>query len=154
MGSTAISEAIRPSDNGRQSWDEYFMQLAESISTRATCSRLKVGCLFVRDNRILTTGYNGALPGHKHCEEIGCLLHESHCVRSVHAEENAVAQAAQHGVSLANSYLYVNHLCCIKCYKLVLSAGASRVYYRQSYGTAPMDLYYQLQGFSRLEQIK
>jgi dCMP deaminase len=154
MGSTAIAEAIRAPDNGRQSWDSYFMDLAESISTRATCERLKVGCIFTRDNRILSTGFNGALPKRRHCTEVGCLIHEGHCIRACHAEQNAVAQAAENGVSLKDSSLYVTHLCCINCYRLVLAAGCSHVYYHQSYGTAEMKYYYALQGMTRLEQIK
>lgn len=153
MGSSSIVEAIKPTTDGRQPWGNYFMQLAEVIATRATCERLKVGCLFVRDNFILSTGFNGALPGHRHCTEVGCLLHEGHCVRACHAEINAIAQAAKHGVSLENSYLFVTHLCCIKCYVSVLAAGCSRVYYRSNYGTADMKLYYELQGMSRLEKV-
>jgi dCMP deaminase len=154
MGSSSIVEAVKPTTDGRQPWGNYFMNLAECVATRSTCSRLKVGCVFVEDNRILTTGYNGALPGRKHCDEVGCLLHENHCVRGPHAEQNAVAQAAQHGVSLKDSTLYVNFLPCIRCYVLVLAAGCKAVYYKEKYGTTPMDIYYQLQGMSRLEQVK
>ena len=154
MGSSSIVEAVKLSNSGRQSWDDYFISIADTVSTRATCERLKVGCVFVRDNFILSTGFNGALAGQRHCIEVGCLLHEAHCVRSAHAEINAIAQAARHGVSLENSWLYVTHLPCIKCYVSVLATGCSRVYYRHNYGTADMKLYYELQGMSRLEQVK
>jgi dCMP deaminase len=154
MGSTAIAEAIRPPDNGRQSWEQYFMGLAEHIATRSTCSRLKVGCVFTKDSLILCTGYNGSLAGQDHCDDVGCLVHENHCIRAVHAENNAIAQAARHGVSLEHSWLFVNYLCCINCFKNVIAAGCSRVYYRHQYGTADMKYYYQLQGMTRLEQIK
>lgn len=154
MGSTAISEAIKPSADGRQPWGQYFIDLAQHISTRSTCDRLRVGAVFVRDNRILCTGYNGSLPGREHCDEVGHLMHEGHCQRAVHAEQNAIAQAAQHGVSLQDSWLFVTHLPCIVCFKIVLAAGCARVYYREQYGTADMPLYYKLQGMSRLEQVK
>lgn len=154
MGSTAIAEAIQTTDNGRQSWSEYFMGLAEHIATRSTCSRLKVGCVFTKDSRILSTGYNGALEGREHCDDIGCLLHEGHCVRANHAEPNAVAQAARHGVSLEDSWLFVTHLPCLYCYKVVLAAGASRVYFKHIYGHSDLSIYRQLQGMSRLEQLK
>ena len=137
----------------RQPWNTYFLSLASAIATRSTCSRLRVGAVFVRENRILATGYNGSLPGRAHCDDVGCLLHKNHCVRTVHAEENAVAQAAQHGVSLADSFLFVTHLPCLRCYKLVLASGVSRVYYQTQYGVADLSLYRQLQGMSRLEQI-
>jgi dCMP deaminase len=153
MGSTAISEAIPEKETGRQSWSDYFIGLAEHIATRSTCERLKVGCVFVKDSRILSTGYNGSLPGRQHCIDVGCLVHENHCVRAVHAEENAVAQAAQHGVSLQHSWLYVTHLPCLRCYKLCLAAGVDRVYYRQAYGGADLNIYRLLQGMSRLEQL-
>lgn len=154
MGSTAIAEAIKPKETGRQSWEDYYMGMAEYISTRATCSRLKVGCVFTKDWRVLATGYNGALPGRDHCDDVGCLIHEGHCIRCVHAENNAIAQAAKHGVSLEDSWLFVNYLPCIGCYKNVLAAGCARVYYRHTYGTADMKFYRELQGMSRLEQLK
>lgn len=154
MGSTAISEAMQPSADGRQSWAAYFMQLAELVGSRATCDRLKVGAVFTRDNRVLCTGYNGALPGRQHCDVVGCLMHESHCVRAIHAESNAICQAAHHGVSLDNSVLYVTHLPCLTCFRLCIAAGCARVVYKEEYGTADMSVYRQLQGMTRLEQIK
>ena len=137
----------------RESWHSYFIRLAQDVSTRSTCDRLKVGAIFVRDNRILCTGYNGSLPGRPHCSDAGCLIHENRCIRTVHAETNAICQAAQHGVSLADSWLYVTHLCCLNCYKIVLAAGCSRVYFGQYYGTTPMSTYQEFQGMSRLEKL-
>lgn len=149
MGSTAIPE--KPSD--RQPWSEYFMDLAKHISTRSTCTRLQVGCVFVRDNRILATGYNGSLPGRQHCTEVGCLVHNGSCIRTVHAESNAIAQAARHGVSLEDSWLYVTTLPCFNCYKNVLASGVSRVYYRSWYSKADISAYRDIQGMSRLEKV-
>lgn len=154
MGSTAIAEAIRPPDNGRQSWDSYFLDIADKVSTRSTCQRLKVGAIFVRDSRILCTGYNGSLPGREHCIDVGCLIHKDSCIRTVHAETNAICQAAQHGVSLEDSWLYVTHIPCITCFKNVIAAGCSRVYYREFYGSVDITVYRSLQGMTRLEQIK
>jgi dCMP deaminase len=154
MGSTSISEAIKPPSDGRQPWADYFIQLAELVGSRATCDRLKVGAVFTRDNRVLCTGYNGALPGRPHCTDHGCLVVDNHCVATVHAETNALAQAAQHGVTLHDSWLYVTHLPCLACYKIVLAAGCSRVYYKQWYGTTPIEIYRKFQGMSRLEQVK
>jgi dCMP deaminase len=137
----------------RPSWSQHFMAVAELMATRATCDRLRVGAVFTRDNRILVTGYNGALPGRQHCDEIGHLMHEDHCVRTAHAEENAVAQASKHGVNLDKSILYVTHLPCLKCFKLCLAAGVSVVWYKEQYGTADLSIYRSLQGMTRLEQL-
>lgn len=153
MGSTAIAEAIKPKETSRQSWDSYFLGLAHEVSKRSTCARLKVGAIFVKDTRILSTGYNGSLPGRPHCDDVGCTVHEGHCISSVHAENNAICQAAQHGVSLKDSWLYVTHLPCLGCYVNVLAAGASRVYFKEMYRHSDLSLYRQLQGMSRLEQI-
>ena len=85
----------------RPGWDEYFMQIARTVSTRATCPRASVGCVLMRAHRILTTGYNGAPRGVAHCTEVGCTLVGEHCLRATHAEANAVVQGALHGVELA-----------------------------------------------------
>lgn len=154
MGSTAIAEAIQTTDNGRQSWSEYFMGLAEHIATRSTCQRLKVGAVFTKDSRILATGYNGSLPGREHCSDVGCLIHRESCIRTVHAETNAICQAAQHGVSFQDSWLYVTHIPCISCFKNVIAAGCARVYYREFYGSVDITTYRSLQGMTRLEQVK
>lgn len=154
MGSTSIIEPITTPDNGRQSWASYFMTIATQVATRATCSRLRVGAVFVRDNRILCTGFNGSLPGRPHCDDAGCLVVNNSCQRTVHAETNAIAQAAQHGVSLSDSWLFVTHVPCFSCYKVVLAAGCSRVYFREWYGSTPLEQYRAFQGMSRLEQVK
>jgi dCMP deaminase len=154
MGSTSIAEAIPEKETGRQSWDQYFIGLAEHISTRSTCTRAQVGAVFVRDHFILSTGYNGALSGRDHCCDVGCLMIDGHCARCVHAETNGLAQAAKHGVSLEDSWLYVTHLPCLGCFTIVLAAGISRVYYKTTYGTVDIKLYRSLQGMSRLEQVK
>ena len=90
----------------RPGWDEYFMEVARTVATRATCPRASVGAVVVRDHRILTTGYNGAPRHVAHCTEVGCLIENGHCMRTTHAEANAVVQGALHGVSLAGATAY------------------------------------------------
>jgi dCMP deaminase len=117
----------------RPGWDEYFMQIARTVGTRATCPRASVGCVIVRDHRILTTGYNGAPRGVPHCTEVGCTMLDGHCVRTTHAEANAIVQAALHGVSIANSMAYCTHQPCINCSKLLISAGVKKIVFETAY---------------------
>jgi dCMP deaminase len=117
----------------RPGWDEYFMQIAQAVSTRATCPRAAVGCVLTRGHRILTTGYNGAPRGVAHCTEVGCELENGHCLRATHAEANAVVQGALHGVSLAEAFAYCTHQPCVNCSKLLISAGVTKIVYDQPY---------------------
>lgn len=117
----------------RPGWDEYFMQIARTVATRATCPRLSVGAVLVREHRILTTGYNGAPRGVAHCSEAGCLLVNEHCMRATHAEANAIVQGALHGVSLEGSIAYCTHQPCVNCSKLLISAGVAKIVYDAAY---------------------
>ncbi len=117
----------------RPGWDEYFMGVAETVATRATCPRASVGAVLVRDHRILTTGYNGAPRHAGHCSEVGCEMLDGHCVRAVHAEANAIVQGALHGVGLAGATAYCTHQPCVNCAKLFISAGVIRIVYRDPY---------------------
>ena len=117
----------------RPGWDEYFMEVARTVATRATCPRASVGAVIVRDHRILTTGYNGAPHHVAHCTEVGCKIVNGHCLRTTHAEANAVVQGALHGVSLAGSTLYSTHQPCVGCSKLLISAGIVRIVYEEAY---------------------
>lgn len=90
----------------RPNWDDYFLNIAREVSKRSTCLRASVGAVIAKDNRILSTGYNGAPPGEPHCSEVGCLIENNHCERTIHAETNAVAQAAKFGVSVDGATLY------------------------------------------------
>jgi dCMP deaminase len=117
----------------RPGWDEYFMEVARTVATRATCPRASVGAVLVRGHRILTTGYNGAPRGVAHCTEAGCEMVGGHCVRSTHAEANAVVQGALHGVSLDEATAYCTHQPCVNCAKLLVSAGIVRIVYRDAY---------------------
>jgi dCMP deaminase len=91
----------------RASWDEYFMAIALQVATRSTCDRKHVGAVVVRDRMILTTGYNGSIRGAPHCEDAGHLMEDGHCVRTVHAEANAIVQAARNGVRIDGGHIYV-----------------------------------------------
>jgi dCMP deaminase len=111
----------------RPGWDEYFMEVARTVATRATCPRASVGAVLVREHRILTTGYNGAPRGVAHCTDAGCMLVDGHCGRAVHAEANAIVQGALHGVGLSGATAYCTYQPCINCSKLLISAGVKRI---------------------------
>jgi dCMP deaminase len=130
IGPQAIVGAARPG------WDDYFLQIARTVATRATCPRASVGCVLTREHRILTTGYNGAPRGVAHCLEAGCLVVHDHCQRAVHAEANAIVQGALHGVGLARATAYCTHEPCVNCSKLLISAGVERIVYEIAYPDA------------------
>ncbi len=113
--------------NKRPSWDEYFLKLAMLASERATCPRMHCGCILVKDRFVLATGYNGSLPGQPHCEDAGCLIVDNHCVRTNHAEINALVQAAGHGVNIKGSTAYITNMSCTTCAKALIAAGIKRV---------------------------
>jgi dCMP deaminase len=117
----------------RPGWDAYFMEVARTVATRATCPRASVGAVLVREHRILTTGYNGAPRNVAHCTETGCEMVGGHCVRSTHAEANAVVQGALHGVGLAGATAYCTHQPCVNCAKLLISAGVEKIVYGSAY---------------------
>jgi len=117
----------------RVSWDRYFMNLAVQAATRSTCPRKHVGAVIVRDKSILSTGYNGSIRGAPHCDEAGCLMDNGHCVRTVHAEANALVQAARNGVRLEGAHIYVTASPCFNCFKLIANAGLSTVFYGEFY---------------------
>ena len=117
----------------RPGWDEYFLQIARTVATRATCPRASVGCVLTREHRILTTGYNGAPRGVAHCGEVGCMIVHDHCQRAVHAEANAIVQGALHGVGLAGATAYCTHEPCVNCSKLLISAGVERIVFDTPY---------------------
>ncbi len=117
----------------RPSWDEYFLRITAEVAQRSTCPRAAVGAVVVKDKRILTTGYNGAPSGLPHCTEAGCLMIDNHCVRAIHAEQNALLQSARHGVALAGGTMYVTHQPCLICAKMIINAGIRRVVFTQAY---------------------
>ncbi len=117
----------------RPTWDEYFVRIAQTVATRATCPRMSVGCVLVREHRILTTGYNGAPRGVVHCTDVGCILRDGHCARATHAEANAVVQGALHGIGLQGATAYCTHQPCVGCSKLLISAGVVKIVYVDAY---------------------
>lgn len=117
----------------RITWERYFMNLAIQAATRSTCPRKHVGAVIVRDKSVLSTGYNGSLRGAPHCTEVGCLMENDHCVRTVHAEANALVQAAHNGVRLEGAEIYVTASPCFNCFKLIVNAGIRTVLYGEFY---------------------
>jgi dCMP deaminase len=117
----------------RPTWDEYFLNIALEVAKRSTCDRANVGAVLVREKRILTTGFNGSPSGLPHCDHEGHLLVDGHCVRTIHAETNAIIQAALHGVSTKESTCYVTHFPCINCTKILINSGIIRVVYLNDY---------------------
>ena len=111
----------------RPSWDEYFLKLAMLASERATCPRMHCGCILVKNKNVIATGYNGSIPGDAHCEDAGCLVVDDHCIRTVHAEMNALAQAAKRGISVDGAAVYVTNMPCTNCAKALILAGVKRV---------------------------
>lgn len=136
MSETNNEKHIRPS------WDEYFMQIANTVATRATCDRGRAGCVVVRDRQILVTGYVGSPRGLPHCDDVGHymkkVIHEDghvsqHCVRTIHAEQNAITQAARHGIALKDSTIYVRMTPCRTCAMLIINVGIKRVVCEKKY---------------------
>lgn len=117
----------------RDSWHKYFMEIARQVSTRATCDRKHVGAVIVREHTIIATGYNGSIRNAPHCTQGGHLMEDGHCVRTVHAEMNAIAQAAYNGASIRNSTIYCTALPCWSCFKVLCNAGVSRIIYDEAY---------------------
>ncbi len=125
----------------RPSWDEYFQDITFKVSGRSTCLRRQTGAVLVKDKRILSTGYNGAPSGLKHCAKIGCQRekenissgHRHELCRGLHAEQNAIIQAALHGVEIRGASIYCTHHPCVLCAKMIINAGIKRIVYNQAY---------------------
>jgi len=126
----------------RPSWDEYFMEIARAVAKRATCDRGRSGCVIARDKQILVTGYVGSPKGLPHCDEVGhqmkTMIHENgnqtqHCVRTTHAEQNAIVQAAKLGIAINESTLYCKMTPCSTCAKMIINAGIKRVVCEKKY---------------------
>jgi dCMP deaminase len=117
----------------RASWDEYFMNIAREVATRSTCDRKHVGSVIVRDRSILATGYNGSIRGLSHCDDDGHLMEEGHCVRTVHAEANAICQAARHGMRIDGADIYVTASPCWGCFRLIANSGLMRIVFGEFY---------------------
>lgn len=117
----------------RPTKDNYFLDLADLVSSRATCPRLKVGTLLVRDGMVISTGYNGAPRGLDHCTDVGCKVVNGHCARVVHSEVNSLLHAAYSGAFTKSATLYTRYLPCESCAKAIINAGISKVVYKEIY---------------------
>jgi dCMP deaminase len=126
----------------RLSWHQYFLTITRQVAERSTCNRAKVGAVIVRDKNILATGYNGAPAGMPHCLDVGCLIYQSktpdgeieeNCFRTIHAEINAIAQAAKNGSSIKDGSIYITHTPCIHCIKVLVNTGIKEIYYERPY---------------------
>jgi dCMP deaminase len=117
----------------RVSWDEYFMRIARVVSSRSTCQRKYVGAVIVRDRTILSTGYNGSIRGMPHCTDVGHMMEADHCVATIHAEANAIIQAAKNGVLIDGATIYITASPCWSCFKQCANAGIVRICYGEFY---------------------
>lgn len=117
----------------RLEWDEYFMDIARVVSSRSTCDRKFVGAVIVRDKTILSTGYNGSIRKLEHCDEVGHMMENGHCVATIHAEANAILQAAKNGVCINGGTIYTSASPCWPCFKLIANAGLTRVCFGEFY---------------------
>jgi dCMP deaminase len=120
-------------ESERAEWHDYFMQIAEVVAGRATCDRRRVGAVIVRDRMILSTGYNGSIRGMPHCSEVGHMMENDHCVATIHAEANAILQAARNGVRIEGAEMYTTASPCWSCFKMIANAGITRIYYGAFY---------------------
>lgn len=119
--------------SSRKDWHSYFMDIAKEVATRSTCDRKHVGAIIVRDKNILSTGYNGSIRTQPHCDDEGHDIENGHCVRTVHAEANAIIQAARHGVRIDGADIYTTASPCWDCFKLIANAGITRIFYGEFY---------------------
>ncbi|MGN1400333.1 MAG: ComE operon protein 2 [Bacillus sp. (in: firmicutes)] len=117
----------------RISWNQYFMAQSHLLALRSTCTRLTVGATIVRDKRIIAGGYNGSVAGGEHCIDEGCYVVDNHCIRTIHAEMNAILQCAKFGVPTAGAEIYVTHFPCLQCCKAIIQSGIKAVYYANDY---------------------
>jgi len=117
----------------RVSWEEYFMNIAKEVATRSTCDRKHIGSVIVRDKTILSTGYNGSIRGMPHCDEAGHIMENDHCVATIHAEANAILQAAKNGVMIDGAEVYITASPCWPCFKMLANTGIKKIYYGEFY---------------------
>ena len=117
----------------RADWDEYFMNIATVVASRSTCDRKFVGAVIVRDKTILSTGYNGSIRKLEHCDEVGHIMENGHCVATIHAEANAILQAAKNGVCIDEATIYTSASPCWPCFKMIANAGLKRICFGEFY---------------------
>lgn len=118
----------------RLSWNDYFMKICQMVAQRSTCDRALVGCVLVnKDNRIVSTGYNGSVSGNPHCDDVGHTMRDGHCIATIHAEMNALLYCAKEGISVKGCKAYVTHFPCLNCTKSLIQAGISEIFYLNDY---------------------
>ena len=117
----------------RPSWDEYFLEIAKVVANRSTCNRAHVGAVITNNKVILSTGYNGAPRGLPHCDDVNHEIVDGHCIRTIHAEANAIAQAARNGTSIEGAVIYSTASPCYDCFKMMINAGVKEVVYKDFY---------------------
>lgn len=137
----------------RITWDQFFMAQSHLLAFRSTCTRLSVGATIVRENRIIAGGYNGSITGGTHCIDEGCYVVGNHCVRTIHAEINALLQCAKYGSPVAGSTLYVTHFPCLQCTKAIIQAGIQQVNYATDYKNDDYAIYLFEQAGIQVNQI-
>lgn len=135
-------------------WNQYFMLQALLLSLRSTCTRLSVGAILVRDQRMIAGGYNGSVAGDKHCIDEGCYVVDGHCLRTIHAEMNAILQCAKFGIQTEGSEIYVTDFPCLQCTKMLLQAGVKKIYYLRNYHNDPYALELLKLKKVAIEQVK
>lgn len=123
----------QPAGKIRSDWDSYFMEIAHVVASRATCDRKHVGAVIVRDRIILSTGYNGSIRGMPHCAEVGHMMEDGHCVATIHAEANAIIQAARTGATIDGGTIYTTASPCWPCFKLIANTGIRRIVFGEFY---------------------
>lgn len=138
----------------RISWDQYFMAQSHLLALRSTCTRLTVGATIVRDNRIIAGGYNGSIAGGTHCIDDGCYVIDNHCVRTIHAEMNALLQCAKFGVPTDRAEIYVTHFPCLQCCKSLIQAGIKAVFMLRTIKIIHMHLSYSGRLVSKQKRLK
>ena len=138
----------------RISWDQYFMAQSHLLALRSTCTRLTVGATIVRDKRIIAGGYNGSIAGGTHCIDDGCYVIDHHCVRTIHAEMNAILQCAKFGVPTEGAEIYVTHFPCLQCCKSLIQAGIKAVYYAENYKNHPYAVELFAQAGVKVKQVE
>lgn len=138
----------------RPTWDSYFMKIAEDVALRSTCDRAMVGAVLVKDKHIISTGYNGSPAGLEHCDDVGHLMVDGHCVRTVHAEVNAIIQAAVFGLATRDAVCYVTHFPCLNCTKTLINARISKLIYKNAYRVDPIAIEFLQKANIIVEQFK
>ena len=144
----------------RPTWDQYFMTITRQVAERSTCTRAKVGAVIVRDKNILATGYNGSPAGLPHCYDAGCLVYrsttpagelEENCFRTIHAEINAITQAAKNGAAIRGADIYITHTPCTHCFKVLINTGIRRIFYEKAYKLHTLE---ELRRYAEVELIE